>query len=433
MRAAPPRDALDAPARADVCVVGAGPAGSALAARLADRGLAVVLVERDAFPRDKLCGEFLSPEAVARLDDLGCRAALAALRPPPVTSARITLPSGFALDAPLPGVGWGLSRLALDAALAAHARRRGVVLLEGVTAAAVRPAAAGLDVVVAPTGAGAAAPERRAIRAGLVVGAYGRWNRLDRAARRAGPPPAAGFVGLKRHFGLAAGAAGAATAAALDGRVELHAFDGGYCGLTRIEGGAVNACLLVARRVVGRAAGAGGGPLGDGGGPRGAGGDGLAGAARWDAVVGAAGRANPALGARLAGLVAAPDSAVHAVSPVPFDTGDRGGSDCLFVGDAAGMIPPLAGDGQAMALEGALLLAEQLAGALAPGAWLDAAARARLAAAWDGAWRRAFGRRMRLARALQPLLLSPRRAEPAARVVAAVPGAAAWLARATRG
>ncbi|MFN8423192.1 MAG: FAD-dependent monooxygenase [Anaerolineae bacterium] len=118
------------PERADVVVVGAGPAGSALAALLARGGIDVVLLERDAFPRDKLCGEFLSPEAGQLLAAIGCRDALAALAPPVLAAARFTLPSGFALDVPLPGEGWGLSRRALDAALASHAAASGARLLE---------------------------------------------------------------------------------------------------------------------------------------------------------------------------------------------------------------------------------------------------------------------------------------------------------------
>jgi len=405
----------DPAARADghatVVVIGAGPAGAALGALLARRGIDVALVERDTFPRDKLCGEFLSPEAGRLLRDIGCHAALAALRPPPLTAARFTLPSGFALEVPLPGVAWGLSRRALDATLAAEARAAGARLHTGTAAVAIAPAAdGGLDVVVAPSGGGSTA-DRRVIAAGLVVGAYGRWNRLDRTPDRTARARPTRFVGLKRHLAVAPGPAGAATAAALAGRVELHLFDGGYCGLTVVETGAVNACLLVDRRRVA------------------AGGD-----APWAAVLAAAGRANPVLGARLAGLVAPADSVVHAVAPVTFDAADRGGPLCLYVGDAAGMIAPLAGDGQAMALDGAARLAALVAAALArTGPRPDAAQRRELARAWDRTWRRAFGRRMRLARALQPVLLDPRRAEPAARLAAALPGAAAWLARATRG
>src|SRR5689334_12813120 len=55
----------------EVAIIGAGPAGATLAALLAGRGVEVALFDRDAFPRDKLCGEFLSYDALPVIDGLG--------------------------------------------------------------------------------------------------------------------------------------------------------------------------------------------------------------------------------------------------------------------------------------------------------------------------------------------------------------------------
>ena len=62
---------------ADVLVVGAGPAGTAVARRLAEHGASVVVLERRSFPRSKACGDSLTPRAVAALDRLGASAVLA--------------------------------------------------------------------------------------------------------------------------------------------------------------------------------------------------------------------------------------------------------------------------------------------------------------------------------------------------------------------
>src|ERR1700678_2307690 len=51
----------------DVIVVGGGPAGAAAAARLAGRGFRTVLIDRASFPRDKVCGDFVGPTALADL------------------------------------------------------------------------------------------------------------------------------------------------------------------------------------------------------------------------------------------------------------------------------------------------------------------------------------------------------------------------------
>ena len=55
----------------DLCIIGAGPAGASLAIRMARRGVSVLLCERATFPREKLCGEFLSPGALCDLAELG--------------------------------------------------------------------------------------------------------------------------------------------------------------------------------------------------------------------------------------------------------------------------------------------------------------------------------------------------------------------------
>ena len=68
-----PMDATPVPAHCDVAVIGAGPAGSAAAWALARRGLHVVLVDQHAFPRDKVCGDGLIPDAHHALRKLGVR------------------------------------------------------------------------------------------------------------------------------------------------------------------------------------------------------------------------------------------------------------------------------------------------------------------------------------------------------------------------
>ena len=61
----------------DVIVVGAGPAGSALATHLARDGYAVLLVEQHSFPRDKVCGDLVSAKGLKSLSELGCHDAIA--------------------------------------------------------------------------------------------------------------------------------------------------------------------------------------------------------------------------------------------------------------------------------------------------------------------------------------------------------------------
>jgi len=112
----------------DVAVVGAGPAGSTLAAHLASRGRHVLLLDRDRFPREKVCGDGLIPDALAALGRLGLAEEVAAAG---YRSTRVTIwsPSRLAVD--IPGTFVTLKRLVLDALIARAAVRRGAAFTHG--------------------------------------------------------------------------------------------------------------------------------------------------------------------------------------------------------------------------------------------------------------------------------------------------------------
>jgi geranylgeranyl reductase family protein len=165
--------------RADVVVVGAGPAGSATAMLLAEQGFRVALVDRAHFPRDKVCGEYLSPEAARILDRLDV---LGTMDSRPLRGMRIRAPDGTLLvgDYPTDGPWRGyrahalaVRRRALDAALVERARRAGVSVREGVRAVdVVREGRRIAGIVAEPVGPGPGAAERLTARA--VVAADGR-------------------------------------------------------------------------------------------------------------------------------------------------------------------------------------------------------------------------------------------------------------------
>ena len=114
-----------------MAVVGGGPAGCAAAIALAEAGARVILFEARTYPHDKLCGEFLSPECAALLERLGMTGPLQALHPVPIEHVSITAPDGRAWQTAFPAPAWGLTRSALDAALAERAAALGVSVCEG--------------------------------------------------------------------------------------------------------------------------------------------------------------------------------------------------------------------------------------------------------------------------------------------------------------
>lgn len=121
------------PSSADVVVVGAGPTGSAAAAHAADRGLDVLLVDAQTFPRDKTCGDGLTPRAIAELERLGLADEVLSR-----TCNRGLKLHGFggSITAPwpegsFPAVGSAVPRTVFDAMVVDHAVSRGATLLDG--------------------------------------------------------------------------------------------------------------------------------------------------------------------------------------------------------------------------------------------------------------------------------------------------------------
>jgi len=380
----------------DVAIVGCGLAGATLAALLAERGHHVTVLEKTSFPRDKLCGEFLSTETIGLLERTGCLAQVMAKKPALMTRTHLTTASGASFTYALPGTALGFSRVALDTLLMEHARARGaVVVTEATVSDIVRHTD---DYEVAYTKAG----ERLTLRARVVIGSQGRRTRLDRTLSRPFAADRSSFFGFKAHQTLTDDAPGRATAAALAGTVEVHAFPGGYGGLCFTESGAVNLCMLLDRSRI-------------------------AGKVEWERVRNEILPRNPTLATRLAGL-RDDGSEVQAVAQVPFVMKEQQRDGVFFVGDAAGMIAPAAGDGQAMAIDSAHFLASFIHEALGNAKDID-----RIAGEWQRAWRRRYGMRLRVGGVFQNLLLRGATASAALRAASAFPPLGRAVIALTRG
>jgi flavin-dependent dehydrogenase len=181
-------------------IVGCGPAGAVAAWTAARAGLDVEVFERSGFPRQRVCGEFISAEALPLLRRIVPDLVEAA---PAITHARLVAPSGAASRFALPAPARGISRWALDDALAAAAAAAGACLRLRTPAP----------------------PE--AYASGAILAAGRDW--------RASSSP---WLGVKAHLrGLAS-----------SGEVEMYFFAGGYCGLAPVETGCINACCLIHRR-----------------------------------------------------------------------------------------------------------------------------------------------------------------------------------------
>lgn len=357
---------------AEVLVIGGGIAGPAAACRLARGGRRVVLLEREAMPRHKVCGEFLSTEAETHLPGLGLAGGPGALGAAAIERTRL-IAGSIAAEAPLPFRGWGLSRRRLDGALLDLARDAGAEIRLGQPVRALRTAGDGVEALV---GEGA-------VRAGCAVLATGK-HELRGHAR---PAPASPYVGLKLHLALAPG-----ERRAIDGHVELVLFPGGYAGLQPVEDGIATLCLLVTAER-------------------------FAGLERdWRRLVAAV----PHLASRLAGAEPLwPRPLAIAGVPYGYAHAAPDTAPVYRVGDQMAVIPSFTGDGMAMALHGAAAAADAILAGRPP-------------AALHAELREAFAASMRTAGLVARAAALPGLQPVLAALCRSVPGLMTSLARRTR-
>jgi flavin-dependent dehydrogenase len=341
--------------------------------QLAAAGREVTLLERERAAHPKVCGEFLSPEAVEYLEqagvhplDLGAQA---------IRFVRLTSKRRMA-EAALPFTALSVSRCVLDEALLARAAQAGcrvergafvesLTVRDGLWQASLR----GGDAWAAST----------------VFLASGKH---DLRGLEREPGPHGDLVGFKLHWRLAA-----AQTEALRGWIELYLFRGGYGGLSLVEGDVANLCLVVRRAALRRVGG-------------------------WAELLGAIENENPHIAERLRGASALWERPL-AVSSIPYGYLAGRSLGLWTVGDQAVVIPSFTGDGMAIAMHSGTLAAQMyLAGESAEG--------------YHRMLHAHLSRSVELATTLSRAMVSHvgRMLAPAGLTI--FPGAMHWIARSTR-
>lgn len=305
----------------DALVAGGGIAGSAIAIDLARAGRQIVVIEREAGPHDKVCGEFLSFEAAHYLASLGLSPE--ALGAVPLHGVRL-IQGHHVVTASLPFRALSLSRRVLDEALLQKAAAEGAEVRRGVRVKALNHEGA---VWLASVDQGEAVTARAAF---LATGKH------DLKDLKRGPGMQGDLIGFKMYWRLSP-----SEARNLAGHVELALFKGGYAGLQPVEGGRANLCLLVRRHIFARLENS------------------------WEALLAAITSSCPHLALRLKNAestLAKPLAITSLPYGFVFDGASHHGDQLWRLGDQAAVIPSFSGDGMSIALHSARLAAHYFLG-----------------------------------------------------------------------
>lgn len=226
----------------DVIIAGGGPAGASAATHLAMRGARVLLAEQKQFPREKVCGEFISPECAVHFERLGVIDRMLAAGPARLHETVFYARSGKSVCVPSAwfganGTALGLSRAEMDERLLRRAGEAGVTILEDAQVADLIFEEAEVRGVSLKR-----AEEQVSYRAPVTIDATGRARALARrVGRQKSSANRAPLVAFKAHL---------EDARVAPGSCEIYFYRGGYGGLSSIEDGRSNLCFIASARDV---------------------------------------------------------------------------------------------------------------------------------------------------------------------------------------
>jgi flavin-dependent dehydrogenase len=347
---------MNADRKYDVAIVGGGLAGLSLSILLARKGYRTCLFEKETYPFHKVCGEYISMESWDFLVSLGLPLTDWGL--PKIQQLMVTAPNGESITELLPLGGFGISRYKLDAALAAIARKENVELFENTKVNNIHFAN---DHHQIETSIGL-------FISSVACACYGKKANLDVKWKRSFlKHHNQNYVGVKYHV----------KAQLPDKQIALHNFPGGYCGISKIEDGRFCLCYLTNSDNLRKS--------------------GQSISVMEEKIL----KQNTVLRKLLDEVVVLFEEPVT-IAQISFAKKSQTENHVLCVGDAAGMITPLCGNGMSMALHASKIASESISFFLNKQLKRDEMERK-----YQRDWNRQFSSRLRTGRIIQRFFGNP--------------------------
>ena len=366
---------------ASVCVIGGGLAGLVSAIHLAQQNIDVVLFEKNNYPRHKVCGEYISKEIIPYFEKLGID--LFKHQAIDISQLKLSHQNGKTIEQKLPLGGIGISRYAIDHLLANKAKSHGVEIIHE----EVKQTDFEGNHFITQT-------KDRNIRSDFVIAAHGKRSTLDKTLERQFIQNKTPWIGIKAHY----------KTTDFDSKfVELHNFEGGYCGLSMVENGHINLCYLVHQNTF----------------------------KKHDSIEDFNQKVltqNPHLKNFLDR--SQPVFERHlGIAQISFQNKPTVSNHILYAGDAAGLIHPLCGNGMAMAIHSAKILAEQVVNFYTK----ENFNREKLEKNYSTQWHKTFNKRLFYGKMIQNVLLRPKLSSNLIKIVSQSPFALKTIIKQTHG
>ena len=336
--------------RYDIIIIGGGLAGLTCALHLSQSDLRILLIEKSNYPHHKVCGEYVSNEVLPYLNSLG----IDPLAEGAVSISKFELSNqkGKSIKSSLPLGGFGMSRYAFDHLFYKKLEKEIDILIDSAETVNFEQ-----DQFYIFT------KRKKTYTAEFVVGAFGKRSNIDISMKRSFVSTRTSWMAIKSHYHCDFP----------NDLVALHTFKGGYCGLSKTESNAVNMCCLIDHAVFKNYTG-----IND----------------FQKEVMGA----NPKLKAFFSEGKPLSEKPMS-ISQISFQNKKPVENHVIMLGDSAGLIHPLCGNGMAMAIHSAKLFSEVFL--------RHKTDRKSIESEYSAAWELMFSNRLKAGKHIQKVLLHP--------------------------